>query len=210
MATIGIATVKLALVDKQGNVKTGSDGIFKYTDQAATDTNGIFTADQDSVFGVASVALSNLTGAGTAIYGSNKLVYTAMGKGAASSVITVNSLPNEIKAAILGQAADGKGGFKISGKSDSNNLVAFLAESAESFAEDKPVYVGMYMGVATEAAITMGTNNASDVRNTDAITVTAQERGDDGFGKFFYSAAKNFDAEAMQKDVFKVKAPAGQ
>lgn len=206
MATIGISSVKIALVDKQGNVKAGSDGIFKYTDQATSDTTGIFEANQDSVFGVASVALSNLTGAGTAIYGSNKLVYTAMGKGAASSVITVNALPNDIKAAILGQQGDGKGGYKISGKSDSNNRVAFLAESAESFAEDKPVYVGMYMGIATEASITMGTNNASDVRNTDAITVTAQERENDGFGKFFYSSAKNFDAEAMQEDVFKTSA----
>lgn len=207
MATVGIKTVKLALVSKDGIIKTGTDGIFKYTDQATTDKTGIFEANQDSVYGVASLALTGLSANGTVIYGSNKETYISAGKGAPQSVLTVNDMPAEIKSAIISQESDGKGGFKISGSVDSNNYLAYIAESAESFSDDKPVYIGMYAGIAQEASVTLSTNNAAQVRNTDAITIQQIERGDDGFGKFFYSTAKGFDAEAMQSDVF--KAPAG-
>ncbi|MDI6503011.1 phage tail protein [Leuconostoc suionicum] len=203
MATLGIAGAKLALVDKNGNVLTGANGIFKYTDQATTDTTGIFDVTVDTSFGLASVALTNLFGTTTDIYGNNKLVYKSAGKGAAQSVLTINSLPNEIKMAVLGMPSDGKGGFTISGKADPNNRVAFLAESAESFDINKPVYIGMYMGTASEASHTLTSNNAADNRAQDAITIAQLERGDDGFGKYFFSSASKFDNSAMLSDVFK-------
>lgn len=207
MATLGIAGAKLALVDKNGIVLTGTNGIFKYTDQATTDKTGIFDVTVDTSFGVASVALTNLFGSTTDIFGSNKLVYKSAGKGAAQTVLTVNSLPNEIKMAALGMPYDGKGGFTITGKADPNNRVAYLAESAEAFNINKPVYVGMYMGTASEAGATLTSNNASDNRATDAITIAHSERGDDGFGKYFYSSASKFDEEAMLADVFKTVVP---
>lgn len=209
MATLGIAGAKIALVDKNGNVLTGTNGIFKYTDQAATDKTGIFDVTVDTSFGVASVALTNLFGTTTDIFGNNKLVYKSAGKGAAQTVLTVNSLPNEIKMAALGMPSDGKGGFTITGKADPNNRVAYLAESAEAFDIDKPVYVGMYMGTASEAGATLTSNNASDNRTTDAITIAGLERGDDGFGKYFYSSAPKFDKDAMLSDVFKTAASGG-
>lgn len=199
MATLGIKNVQIALVDKTGAVIKGTNGIFK----DAKDTSGIFTADQDTAFGVASLALSNLTGTTTDIYGSNKLVHKSAGKGSASSVLTVNALPHIVKQAILGNAPDGKGGFTIDGKADSNNLVAILAESAEAFNDAAPVYVGMFMGIASEAALTMTTNNAAENRSTDAITIAGVERGDDGFGKYYFSSVSGFDKSAMQADVFK-------
>lgn len=207
MATLGIAGAKLALVDKNGIVLTGTNGIFKYTDQATTDKTGIFDVTVDTSFGVASVALTNLFGSTTDIFGSNKLVYKSAGKGAAQTVLTVNSLPNEIKMAALGMPSDGKGGFTITGKADPNNRVAYLAESAEAFDINKPVYVGMYMGTASEAGATLTSNNASDNRTTDAITIAGLERGDDGFGKYFYSSASKFDNSAMLADVFKTVVP---
>ncbi|MBS1007791.1 phage tail protein [Leuconostoc suionicum] len=209
MATLGIAGAKIALVDKNGNVLTGANGIFKYTDQAATDKTGIFDVTVDTSFGVASVALTNLFGTTTDIFGNNKLVYKSAGKGAAQTVLTVNSLPNEIKMAALGMPSDGKGGFTITGKADPNNRVAYLAESAEAFDIDKPVYVGMYMGTASEAGATLASNNANDNRTTDAITIAGLERGDDGFGKYFYSSAPKFDKDAMLSDVFKTAASGG-
>lgn len=209
MATLGIAGAKIALVDKNGNVLTGTNGIFKYTDQAATDKTGIFDVTVDTSFGVASVALTNLFGTTTDIFGNNKLVYKSAGKGAAQTVLTVNSLPNEIKMAALGMPSDGKGGFTITGKADPNNRVAYLAESAEAFDIDKPVYVGMYMGTASEAGATLTSNNANDNRTTDAITIAGLERGDDGFGKYFYSSAPKFDKDAMLSDVFKTAASGG-
>lgn len=209
MATLGIAGAKLALVDKNGVVLTGTNGIFKYTDKATTDTTGIFDVTVDTSFGVASVALTNLFGSTTDIFGSNKLVYKSAGKGAAQTVLTVNSLPNEIKMAALGMPSDGKGGFTITGKADPNNRVAYLAESAEAFDIDNPVYVGMYMGTASEAGATLTSNNASDNRTTDAITIAGLERGDDGFGKYFYSSALQFDEAAMLSDVFKTATTGG-
>ncbi|HCU43188.1 MAG TPA: hypothetical protein DIC48_07125 [Leuconostoc pseudomesenteroides] len=207
MATLGIAGAKLALVDKNGGVLTGANGIFKYTDKATSDKTGIFDVTVDNSFGVASVALTNLYGSTTDISGNNKLVYKSAGKGAAQSVLTINALPNEIKMAVLGMPSDSKGGFTITGKADPNNRVAFLAESAEAFDINKPVYIGMYMGTASEASHTLTSNNANDNRATDAITIAALERGDDGFGKYFYSSAPKFDKSAMLADVFKTVVP---
>jgi hypothetical protein len=203
MATLGIDNTKIALVDKLGNVLTGANGIYKYTDQATTDTSGIFTADEDTAMGVASLALSNLAGSTSDIFGSNKLVYKSAGKGAPQAVLTLNALPNEIKMAVLGMPSDGKGGFTLTGKADPNVRVAILAQSAESFDETKPVYVGLYMGVASEASATWSTNNANETRTTDALTIAAMERGDDGFGKYYFGSASKFDEDAMIKDVFK-------
>lgn len=197
IATMGIANVKLALIDKKTNkVITGADGI----NGTAEDTTGIFTVDESTSYGVASLNLTNLAGTLTDIYGSNKIVHVAQGKAAPQAVLTVNALPNEVHAKILGQTPDGKGGFELGGKSDA--YVALLAESAESFDEDKPVYVGFYKVVGQEASANMQTNNAAENRTQDAITFRAIERGNDGFGKFFYSDAEAFDEDAMVKDVF--------
>ena len=207
MATLGIAGAKLALVDKKGGVLTGANGIFKYTDKATTDKTGIFDVTIDNSYGVASVALTNLFGSTTDVFGNNKLVYKSAGKGNAQSVLTINALPNEIKMAVLGMPSDSKGGFTITGKADPNNRVAFLAESAESFDINKPVYIGMYMGTASEASHTLTSNNNNDNRATDAITIAHLERGDDGFGKYFFSSAPKFDKSAMLADVFKTVVP---
>ncbi|WP_273752063.1 phage tail protein [Leuconostoc mesenteroides] len=205
--SLGIAGAKLALVDKKGVVLTGANGIYKYTDKATTDKTGIFDVTVDNSFGVASVALTNLSGSTTDIFGNNKLVAKSAGKGNAQSVITINALPNEIKMAVLGMPSDSKGGFTITGKADPNNRVAFLAESAESFDINKPLYIGMYMGTASETSHTLTSNNTNDNRSTDAITIAHLERGDDGFGKYFYSSAPKFDKSAMLADVFKTVVP---
>ncbi|WEA52301.1 phage tail protein [Weissella paramesenteroides] len=203
MASLGIANVKIALVDKAGTVLTGANGIYKYTDEATTDTTGIFDVTVDSSFGVASLALSNLEGSTTDIFGNNVLVYKSAGKGAPQAVLTINALPNEIKMAALGMPSDGKGGFTLTGKADPNNRLALLAESAESFDATKPIYVGMYMGIASETAANWTSNNAAENRTQDALTIASLERGDDGFGKYYFSSASKFDEDAMLKDVFK-------
>lgn len=201
--SLGIAGAKIALVDKNGIVLTGTDGIFKYTDQAATDKSGIFDITVDNSYGVASLALTNLVGSTTDIAGNNKIVYKAAGKGSAQAVLTVNALPNEIKMAALGMPSDGKGGYTITGKQNSNVRLAVLAESSESFDETKPVYVGMYMGNASEASATLTSNSATESRTQDVLTIAQLERGDDGFGKYYFSSATKFDESAMLADVFK-------
>ena len=209
MATLGIAGAKMALVDKNGIVLTGTNGIFKFTDQAATDTSGIFDITVDNSYGVASLALTNLVGSTTDIAGNNKIVYKSAGKGSAQSVLTVNALPNEIKMAAVGMPSDGKGGFTITGKQDSNVRVAVLAESSEAFDETKPLYVGMFMGNASEASATLTSNSATESRTQDALTIAQLERGDDGFGKYYFSTASKFDEAAMLADVFKTATTGG-
>ena len=197
--SLGIKNVKFAKVTPEGKVITGINGI----NQTADDTTGIFTADQDTSYGVASVALSGLTGTVTPVWGSDVITYQSSGKGTPSSVLTINALPNEVKMALLGNKSDGKGGYTISGKADSKNLIAFLVESRETFADDKPVYIGMYMGIASEAAHTFTSSNATGNRTTDVITIAGQERGDEGFGKHWFSESANFVAKDMLNDIFK-------
>lgn len=198
--SLGIKNVKIARVNKNGVVVKGAEGIFG----DESDNSGVFTADQDTAMGVASVAFANLSGSLTGIYGSDKLVYQASGKGDPTATVTINALPNEIKQAVLGHKADGKGGFTISGKGDANNRIALLVESRESFDDSKPIYVSLYMSAVTEASTTMTSNNASENRSQDVLLFTAAERGDDGFGKFYFSSAKGFDKKAMNDDVFLV------
>ena len=209
MATLGIAGAKIALVDKNGIVLTGTNGIFKYTDQAATDKSGIFDITVDNSYGVASLALTNLVGSSTDVPGNNKIVYKAAGKGSAQSVLTINALPNEIKMAALGMPSDGKGGYTITGKQNSNVRLALLAEASESFDETKPVYVGMYMGNASEASATLTSNSATESRTQDVLTIAQLERGDDAFGKYYFSSASKFDEAAMLADVFKTATNGG-
>ncbi|MBK0041521.1 MULTISPECIES: phage tail protein [unclassified Leuconostoc] len=204
--SLGIAGAKIALVDKNGIVLTGANGIFKYTDTATTDKLGIFDITVDNSYGVASLALTNLVGSTTDIAGNNKIVYKAAGKGSAQAVLTVNALPNEIKMAALGMPSDGKGGYTITGKQNSNVRLAVLAESSESFDETKPVYVGMYMGNASEASATLTSNSATESRTQDVLTIAQLERGNDGFGKYYFSSASKFDNAAMLADVFKTTA----
>lgn len=207
--SLGIAGAKIALVDKSGIVLTGTDGIFKYTDQATTDKSGIFDITVDNSYGVASLALTNLVGSATDIPGNNKIVYKAAGKGSAQTVLTVNALPNEIKMAALGMPSDGKGGYTITGKQNSNVRLAILAESSESFDESKPLYVGMFMGNASEASKTLTSNSATESRTQDVLTIAQLERGDDGFGKYYFSTASKFDETAMLADVFKTATTGG-
>lgn len=209
MATLGIAGAKIALVDKNGIVFTGTNGIFKFTDQAATDTSGIFDITVDNSYGIATLAMTNLVGSATDISGNNKIVFKSAGKGSAQSVLTVNALPNEIKMAALGMPSDGKGGYTITGKQNSNVRLALLAEASESFDETKPVYVGMYMGNASEASATWTSNSATESRTQDVLTIAQLERGDDAFGKYYFSSATKFDEAAMLADVFKTATTGG-
>lgn len=197
MATQGIAKVMLALVDKDGYVITGKNGI----NGVESDNTGIFTVEgntSENDFGVASLALSGLAGSNADIYGSNKLVYVSTGKAKPQSVLTVNAMPHAVKSRILGQV-NGKIG------SINNAKVAYLAESAEAFDFDSPVYTGMYKGIASEASRTMGTNNQAEVRNNDAITIAHMERGDDGFGIDVHSDEEGFNLDDLKKKVFPVR-----
>lgn len=197
MATLGIASVKLALIDpKAHTVLTGADGI----NASASDTTGIFTIDEKTSYGVASLALTNLSGTLSEVYGSNRLVYMAQGKAAPQAVLTVNQIPNEIKARILGKKENDKGGFELGGKTKAH--LALIAESAEAFDEDKPVYYALYDIIGQEASNTLSTNNASENRTQDAITFRALERGEDGFGMEFYSGVEGFAEADMLKQVF--------
>ncbi|CAH1857506.1 phage tail protein [Convivina intestini] len=199
MATLGITNAWVAKVDATTfKVITGVDGI----NGSASDTDGKFLINETSSKGIASFNMTNLQGATTDIYGSNKVVYKSSAKGNVQGVLTVNNLPAAIKERLIGDEHDGRGGYKIDGKANSNNLIAILVESSDSFDENKKLYVGLYGSVVTEASKNMQTNNASEQRTTDALTFSPVERGDDGFGKNYYGWADNFDEAKMFNDIF--------
>lgn len=198
MATLGIARAWVARIDAKGKVITGIDGI----NGDASDKDGLFLIDESSSFGIASANMTNLQGALSDIYGSNKLVYKSAAKGNAQTVLTVNHLPAEIKQRMIGAKADGRGGFTVNGKANSNNRIALLVESADAFDEQKPVYFGFFQGIVTEATENVATNDASEKRTTDALTFGHLERGEEGFGKRYFSWLDNFDKQKMFDDIF--------
>ncbi|CAK1225637.1 hypothetical protein R54839_PPFHFPJH_00178 [Fructobacillus fructosus] len=198
MATLGIKRAWVARIGDDGKVITGINGI----NGDASDKDGLFLIDESSSYGIASANMTNLQGALSDIYGSNKLVYKAAAKGNAQTVLTVNHLPAEIKQRLLGAVADSRGGFTINGKANSNNRIALLVESADAFDEQKPVYFGFFQGIVTEATENVATNDASEKRTTDALTFGHLERGEEGFGKRYFSWVSNFDKQKMFDDIF--------
>lgn len=198
MATLGIKRAWVARIGNDGKVITGINGI----NGDASDTEGLFLIDESSSYGIASANMTNLQGALSDIYGSNKLVYKSAAKGNAQTVLTVNHLPVEIKQRMLGAVADSRGGFTINGKANSNNRIALLVESADAFDEQKPVYFGFFQGIVTETTENVATNDTSEKRTTDALTFGHLERGEEGFGKRYFSWVSNFDKQKMFDDIF--------
>lgn len=197
MATLGVTNLQLAIIDPiTSKIKTGIDGIFG----DANDKIGIFTVDENTSYGLASLALSGLAGAFTAIYGSNKLVWQSQGKATPQAALTANEIPLAVKARMLGQTYDGKGGYALAGKN--KNHLAVLAKTTKAFETDEDVYYGFYSVQASETAVNMTSNNATEQRSTDALTLAASERGADGFGKLYDGADPKFTVEAMMADMF--------
>lgn len=209
MATLGIENVQLAIIDPDTyKVVTGINGINGDTN----DKTGIFSVDANTSKGIASLALSGLAGAFTPIYGSNKLVWQSQGKAAPQAVLTVNELPLGVKARALGQQADGNGGYELAGPN--KNHLAVLARAAKAFESDEDIYFGLYYVQASEAAFTATSNTATEARSQDALTLSASERGDDGFGKLYDGGDPKFTVATMMADMFKATttptpAPAG-
>lgn len=196
--SLGVKKVSMALINpKTFQVITGKEGINGDT----ADTKGIYTADQSN-YGVSSVALSGLQGAVTPIWASDQLVFNSAGTGQVSSVLTINQLPNDVKMRILGNKPNDKGGYTISGKADPNTLVAFLVESRESFATDKPIYVGMWAGVAQSNSHTFTSSNTAESRTQDVITIAGVQRPDGTFGAHWFSDSADFKEADMLASVF--------
>lgn len=197
MATLGINNVQVAIIDPiTYKIVTGVNGI--YGD--ASDTIGIYSIDVPTSKGVASLALSGLAGAFTQIFGSNQLVWQSQGTAAPQAALTVNEIPLAVKARMLGQTYDGKGGYSLAGKN--KNHLAVLAKTTKAFESDEDVYYGFYSVQASEAAVNMTSNNATEQRSTDALTLAASERGNDGFGKLYDGADPKFTVANMMADMF--------
>ncbi|MCK8617556.1 phage tail protein [Fructobacillus sp. M158] len=198
MATLGIKRAWVARIGDDGKVITGINGI----NGDPSDKDGKFLIDESTSHGVASANMTNLQGALSDIWASNKLVYKSAAKGNAQTVLTVMSLPAEVKGRILGLAEDGRGGFSINGKANSNNRIALLVESADAFDETKSVYIGFFQGIVTEAFENVATNDSAEKRTTDVLTFGHLERRDEGFGKRYFSWLDNFDKDKMFAEIF--------
>lgn len=202
MSTNGIKSIKFALVDRYGYLLTGSNGIYKYTDKASSDTSGIFEADETTSMGVVSMSVSGLVGNSTDVTVNNKLIKKAPGKGSPQSTLSINALPYEIKMAMFGLSNDNSG-FQITGMTHADTFVATLVKAENAFGNGNE-YVGLYMGNAYEQTFSLATNTETVSYNIDNIIIDHVER-DRGFGKFFYDTIPGFNEDDMVNDVFKRK-----
>lgn len=197
MATLGIDKAYIAVIDRNKNtVVTGVNGI----NADETDKVGVFVADESTAMGIVGFNLTNMSGSQTDIYGSNQIVYISQGKAAPQGVLTANAIPYKILNRALGRKEKGDGGYEAAGQNDT--YIAVLAKSAEAFDIDAPVYVGFYKGLAQMATENMQTNNATEQRVQDALTIKAAERGNDGFGAYYYAEEAAFTEKRMLEDFF--------
>ncbi|KRN46214.1 major tail protein [Weissella viridescens] len=195
--SLGINRAWIALIDSKTNkIITGIDGINGRTD----DKSGIFQADVKSAWGLVGFNLTNMAGSQTDIYGSNRVVYISQGKAAPQGVLTANAFPHMVLNRMLGRKDKGNGGFEAAGQS--NTYVALLVESAETFDIEEPLYVGFYKAIGQDPSQNMQTNNASEQRQTNDVTFKAAERGDDGFGAWYYVDMPAYSKEHMFEDFF--------
>ncbi|MBX4172557.1 phage tail protein [Weissella viridescens] len=195
--SLGINRAWIALIDGKANkIITGTNGINGITD----DKSGIFQADVESAMGLVGFNMTNMSGSQTDIYGSNRVVHISQGKAAPQGVLTANAFPHMVLNRMLGRKDKGNGGFEAAGQS--NVYVALLIESAETFDIEEPLYVGFYKAIGQDTAQNMQTNNATEQRQTNDITFKAAERGDDGFGAWYYTDLPAFSKQHMFEDFF--------
>lgn len=189
MANVGLKHTYLAVLDKDGKILKGETGL---------SADGLYTSNAKDL-GTASANISNISTAGTAVYGDNGQVDTTKSKSFLSVAGVWNNLPWDIKTKILGRESDGKGGYV---QSMDLPRVALIVES-ETLDRQNSFFYAFSNGQMIESALNLQTDQNTEQRVTDALTY--QSFGDDrwdGQGiKIFYSGDESFKKEDMLKEV---------
>lgn len=189
MATKGLKMVTLGLLDSNGNLLKGEEGLSE---------NGLFPIT-DEMLGTKTANITNVSSAPAMIYGNDGQVDADIAKGTPSVAFDFNGLPFDVKQKILGRKNDGKGGY-VQGEAPK---VAALVQTT-TIGTAAAQYIGFASGKMNETALNLQTNTNAVVRVDDALTYTAfsVSRWDGEAIKFFDGADENFTEEGMFADVF--------
>lgn len=189
MATKGLRMVTLALLDDNGAILKGADGL---------STNGVFPITNE-MLGTKTANITNVSSAPTMIYGNDGQVDADIAKGTPSVAFDFNGLPFDIKQKLLGRVNDTKGGYT----QGTVPKVAALIQTT-TIGSASPQYIGFAAGKMNETALNLQTNTNAVVRVDDALTFTAfsvSRWGGEAI-KFYDGGDAKFTETAMLADVF--------
>lgn len=190
MAIAGLKLITLALRDKEtgqllkGDAGLSADGLFPVT---------------TAMLGSKSANITNISVAGTPVYGNNTKVDQTQAKGEPSVVLDFNDLPFNIKQKLLGRISDGKGGFQQGDRP----RVAMTLET-QTLNRKNSIWFGFANGEVQETAANLQTDTNNEVRVDDALTFTSfgVEEWNNEAMKVYSDIDAKFDKSAMQADVF--------
>lgn len=189
MANVGLKHTYLAVLDKDGKILKGEDGL---------STDGLYTSNAKDL-GTKSANITNLATAGTSVYGDNGQVDTTKSKSFPSVAGVWNNLPWDIKSKILGRESDDKGGYV---QSLDLPRVALIVES-ETLDRKNSFFYAFSNGQMIESALNLQSDQNTEQRVDDSLTY--QSFGDDRWNgqgiKIFYSGDETFKKEDMLKEV---------
>ena len=190
MAIAGLKLITLALRDKEtgellkGDAGLSADGLFPVT---------------TAMLGSKSANITNISVAGTPVYGNNTKVDQTQAKGEPSVALDFNDLPFNIKQKLLGRISDGKGGFQQGDRP----RVAMTLET-QTLNRKNSIWFGFANGEVQETAANLQTDTNNEVRVDDALTFTSfgVEEWNNEAMKVYSDIDAKFDKSAMQADVF--------
>ncbi len=190
MAIAGLKLITLALRDKEtgellkGDAGLSADGLFPVT---------------TAMLGSKSANITNISVAGTPVYGNNTKVDQTQAKGEPTVALDFNDLPFNIKQKLLGRISDGKGGFQQGDRP----RVAMTLET-QTLNRKNSIWFGFANGEVQETANNLQTDTNNEVRVDDALTFTSfgVEAWNNEAMKVYSDIDAKFDKAAMQADVF--------
>ncbi|MCS9990759.1 phage tail protein [Weissella confusa] len=190
MAIAGLKLITLALRDKETGALLKRD--------AGLSADGLFPVTT-TMLGSKSANITNISVAGTPVYGNNTKVDQTQAKGEPSVALDFNDLPFDIKQKLLGRISDGKGGFQQGDRP----RVAMTIETL-TLNRKNSIWFGFANGEVQETAANLQTDTNNEVRVDDALTFTSfgVEEWNNEAMKVYSDIDAKFDKAAMQADVF--------
>lgn len=192
MAIVGLKMIRLALVDKEQKLITG-------VEQGLSES-GIYEVDEKD-FGTKTANITNLEGTGTKVPGNNQVMDEYYGPASPSVALDMNNLAFVIAQKVLGNKADGKGGYVYSGEKP---RVAMSIET-QTLDRKNSIFFGFGNGNMTAASQNIGTDtDTTQTREDDNITYNALSTK--AFGgqaiKRYFTGDEGFDEKTMMSEVF--------
>lgn len=191
MAIVGLKMAYVGQVDPVTQLLIPADKSVLKKDILAID---------DTYFGSKTANITNLEGSITNVWGNNKKQDGIVGSAAPTVAWDVNNLFFDLAQELIGNTADGHGGFKhLSTKPH----FAMLIES-ESIDRKNSIYFGFGNGFFTQPSQNIGTNTENQTREDDNLTYNALDTNafDNYPYKTYYSGSEDFDIDTMYKEVF--------